>query len=68
MWSPLDFIYTGLFTTLGHPATSVPTGLNADGLPLGVQVVARHGMDHLTLACAEFLELTFGGWTPPPTL
>lgn len=68
MWSPLDFIYTGLFTTLGHPATSIPTGLNAEGLPLGVQVVARHGMDHLTLACAEFLEITFGGWTPPRSL
>ncbi|MFS4460755.1 amidase [Bdellovibrio sp. HCB2-146] len=65
LWSPFDFIYTGLFTTLGNPATSVPTGLNPEGLPLGVQVVARHGMDHLTLATAEFLESTFGGWVPP---
>ncbi len=68
LWSPFDFIYTGLFTMLGTPATSVPMGLNADGLPLGVQVVARHGQDHLTLSCAEFLEATFGGWVPSTRL
>ncbi|MBO9665865.1 MAG: amidase [Bdellovibrio sp.] len=65
MWSPFDFISTGIFTTLGMPATVIPTGLNDKGLPLGVQVVARKGNDHLTLSCAEFLEQTFGGWVPP---
>lgn len=66
LWSPFDFIYTAIFTTTGHPATVVPTGLNAEGLPLGVQIVGPYGKDHLTLACAEFLEMTFGGWQPPP--
>lgn len=66
--TPLDFIYTGIFTTLGNPATSVPMGLNDNGLPLGVQVISRHGNDHLTLGCAEFLETTFGGWQPPSRL
>lgn len=65
LWSPFDFIYTGIFTTTGHPATVVPTGLNREGLPLGVQIVARHMKDHLTISCAEFLETTFGGWQPP---
>ncbi|MFV3408867.1 amidase [Bdellovibrio bacteriovorus] len=68
LWSPFDFIYTAIFTTLGHPATSVPTGLNEDGIPLGVQVVGPYMKDHLTLACAEFLETTFGGWQPPKNL
>lgn len=66
LFSPFDFIYTGIFTTLGMPATSVPTGLNEEGLPLGVQVVAKSMNDHLTLGCAEFLEQTFEGWVPPP--
>lgn len=65
LFSPMDFIYTGIFTTLGMPATSVPMGLNEEGIPLGVQVVANPLNDHLTLACAEFLEHTFGGWVPP---
>ncbi len=68
LWSPFDFIYTAIFTTLGMPATSVPTGLNDEGLPLGVQVVASHMQDHLTLSCAEFLETIFGGWQPPKGL
>ncbi len=65
LWSPFDFIFTGIFTTLGMPATSVPMGLNEEGIPLGVQVVAKPMNDHLTLGCAEFLEQTFGGWVPP---
>lgn len=64
LWSPFDFIYAGLFTVTGHPATVVPTGLNPQGLPLGVQIIARHMNDHLTLSCAELLESTFGGWQP----
>lgn len=65
LWSPFDFIYTAIFTTTGHPATVVPTGLTPDGLPLGIQIVGPYGKDHLTLACAEFLEMTFGGWQAP---
>lgn len=65
LWSPFDFIYSGFFTTTGHPATVAPAGLNADGLPLSVQIVARHMNDHITISCAEFLETIFGGWQPP---
>lgn len=64
LWSPFDFSYTAIFTVLGHPATSIPTGLNAEGVPLGVQAVARRGMDHLTISCAVFLEQALGGWKP----
>lgn len=37
----------------------------ADGLPVGVQVVARQGRDDITLAAAAYLEERFGGWQPP---
>ncbi len=54
-----------LFNLLGMPATEVPLGLNERGLPLGVQVAAAHGNDHLTIAVARELERAFGGWVPP---
>jgi fatty acid amide hydrolase 2 len=54
-----------VFNLLGLPVTEVPLGLNARGLPLGVQVAAADGNDHLTIACALALEKKFGGWVPP---
>ncbi len=63
---PFDFVYTAIINVMGFPATQVPLGLDRHGLPLGVQVVAAHGNDHLTLAVARYLEHVFGGWVPPP--
>ncbi|MCB9592685.1 MAG: amidase [Sandaracinaceae bacterium] len=62
---PFDFVYTAVINVLGFPATQVPLGLNAKGLPLGCQVVAAHGNDHLTIAVALELERAVGGWVPP---
>ena len=47
------------------PVTQVPLGLNGDGLPLGVQVAAGPGRDHVSIAVAQELERVFGGWVPP---
>ena len=55
-----------VFNLLGLPVTQVPLGLNPRGLPLGVQVAAAGGNDHLTIAAALELERRFGGWVPPP--
>ena len=54
-----------VFNLLGLPVTQVPLGLNPRGLPLGVQVAAADGNDHLTIAAALALEQRFGGWVPP---
>jgi fatty acid amide hydrolase 2 len=54
-----------VFNLLGLPVTEVPLGLNLKGLPLGVQVAAADGNDHLTIAAALALERRFGGWVPP---
>ncbi|XP_032121989.1 fatty-acid amide hydrolase 2 isoform X1 [Sapajus apella] len=62
---PFNFAYTGVFSALGFPVTQCPLGLNAKGLPLGIQVVAAPFNDHLTLAVAQYLEKTFGGWVCP---
>ena len=55
-----------VFNLSGLPVTQVPLGLDAHGLPLGVQVAAGHGNDHVAVAVARELERVFGGWTPPP--
>jgi fatty acid amide hydrolase 2 len=61
----LPFAYVGIMNVLGLPATQVPLGLNAEGLPLGVQVASRPHADHVTIAVALELEREFGGWVPP---
>jgi fatty acid amide hydrolase 2 len=57
-----------VFNLLGLPVTQVPLGLNADGLPLGVQVAAGRDHDHVSIAVAIELERAFGGWVPPQQL
>ena len=56
---------TALFNMVGIPVTEVPLGLNSRGLPLGVQVAAGLGRDHVAIAVAHELERVFGGWVPP---
>ncbi len=56
------------FNLLGLPVTEVPLGLGRAGLPLGVQVAAGHGRDHVSVAVALELERAFGGWVPPWTV
>lgn len=65
---PFDFAYTGIINALGMPATSVPMGLSAEGLPLSVQVIANENCDHLCLSVAQWLEDGFGGWQYPKEL
>lgn len=62
---PFQWLYTAIFNALEMPATAVPMGLGSQGLPLGLQVVATHGHDHLCVAVALELERAFGGWVPP---
>lgn len=62
---PFNFVNCAVFNALSLPSTAVPTGLNAAGIPTGVQVVAKEGNDHLTLAAALALESALGGWAYP---
>lgn len=52
--------FTGPFNLSGDPALSLPWGV-ADGLPIGLQIVAARGHDAELLAFAEHLE----GLAPP---
>jgi fatty acid amide hydrolase 2 len=64
MLAPLDGGFTAIFNVLELPATVVPTGVDARGLPLSVQVVGKRGLDHLTLGVASVLEAELGILTP----
>ena len=58
-------MYTAIINVMQLPATQVPLGLGAEGLPLGVQIVAGPARDHVSVAVAQQLEREFGGWVAP---
>jgi amidase len=60
------FTYTKTYNLTGWPAVVVRVGTTADGLPLGVQVVARPWREDVALAVALYLEGVSGGWQAPP--
>lgn len=47
---------TTLANVTGHPSISVPAGLDGNGVPIGVQLMARRGREDLLLALAAQLE------------
>jgi len=51
-----QFCWIALATLLGLPATVAPVGLDASGLPFGVQIVARPGDDLTGIHFARLLE------------
>jgi len=61
--APLGLATTGdpslqaLWTALHVPMLSLPAHVGANGLPVGVQIIARRGADRALLACALWLQL-----------
>ncbi|OLE56856.1 MAG: amidase [Chloroflexi bacterium 13_1_20CM_2_59_7] len=58
--------YCEWFNLLGTPAVVVPVGRSAEGLPIGMQIVARPWEEELVLAVAAVVEKECGGWREPP--
>lgn len=57
--------FTSLASVAGLPALALPAGVDADGLPVSVQLVARpHGEARL-IALARTIEATIHGYAPP---
>jgi Asp-tRNA(Asn)/Glu-tRNA(Gln) amidotransferase A subunit family amidase len=48
-------------TLAGHPAISLPVGLDQSGMPFGLQIVGPRGGDALVLAAAAALEALLAG-------
>ena len=48
--------FTGIANMTGQPALSIPFATSADGLPLGVHLVAAYGREDLLLRVAAQVE------------
>lgn len=55
---------TCIFSLTGHPVAVVPGALS-DGLPVGLQIIARHGAEARLLAIAARIEAVFAKHRPP---
>ena len=60
-----SFTYCATYNLTGWPAATVRCGSSPEGLPIGVQTVARPWREDVALAAALYLETTFGGYTRP---
>lgn len=58
--------YCQWFNLTGNPGAVVPVGRSPEGLPIGVQVVARHHREEEALAVARAIERATGGFERPP--
>ncbi len=57
MGSYLDWMRSAYFISVtGCPAISVPAGRTTTGLPVGIQIVARHGAERMLLEVAAAFE------------
>ncbi|GAB2636363.1 amidase [Kribbella swartbergensis] len=50
---------TWAFNLSGHPAISLPAGFAQSGLPVGLQLVTRHGQEHRLLAALIGADVRF---------
>jgi amidase len=58
--------FTVAFNVIGYPGVTVPSGLDVDGLPTGIQLIGRPGRDAELLAIAQRAEDALGPTPPPP--
>jgi amidase len=60
--------HTQWFNALAAPAAVVPVGRSPEGLPIGVQIVARPFEDEVALGVAAVVDAAFGYQAPPLAL
>jgi amidase len=59
------YSYTVAYNLTGWPAAVVRAGTSPEGLPIGVQIVARPGREDVALAVASLVETALGGYQRP---
>lgn len=60
------FVYPIVFNATGHPALTVPLGLDRQGLPLAVQLVGPLHSERRLLAFARLIAPLHPGYVKPP--
>jgi amidase len=60
--------HTQWFNALAAPAAVVPVGQSPEGLPIGVQIVARPFEDETALRIAALVDAAFGYRAPAMAL
>lgn len=58
--------FTNPWNANGWPAISVPVGLSSEGLPIGMQIIARPWQEALLLRAARVIEQAHALSWPPP--
>jgi amidase len=70
--SAVDYLdavrHTQWFNALAAPAAVVPVGRSPEGLPIGVQIVARPFQDEIALGVATIVDAAFGYRVPAMAL
>ncbi|BBB15884.1 aspartyl/glutamyl-tRNA(Asn/Gln) amidotransferases subunit A [Candidatus Rickettsiella viridis] len=61
-----DFSYLSIYNFTGWPAATVRCGTSLEGLPIGIQIIAKPWQDMTALGLAKKLETLLGGWQVPP--
>jgi len=61
-----QLLWSGITCGFYLPGTVAPLVRSQDGLPIGVQIVARPHDDRSTIAVASLTEALNGGFSPPP--
>jgi amidase len=60
--------WNSLATVCGLPATAMPAGFSASGLPIGAQLIGPKQSDFRLLSIAEAIEEIIGGFVAPPAI
>ena len=58
--------WAGLTGVSYLPSTVIPTGLNKEGLPIGIQIIGPEYGDLITIGAAQALEADGFAFVPPP--
>ena len=61
-----SLFWAGYPGVVGLPATAIPIGLSAEGLPVGAQIIGDCFADPLCLKMAQWLEEAWYGFRAPP--
>ena len=60
------YFWIGLASGANLPATTIPAGQSAAGLPIGLQLIGPEYADLRCIALARVLEAAHRGFVPPP--